>query len=482
MRLGRTSAIVFLSKIVVTGVGFVATLYFARVIGSYNLGTYFLLLSTMSIMGILIQAGIGESVVKRMSEGQHASDYFLIGSAFVAGGVVVLSVVMLLFSDPINHFFDHDLGALFLVALVGSNAGITLVRSGLTGTHKVHLMGVFNTLQAILRVGFQVLAVSLGFSVLGLVVGWVGASIIVLLLGLVYLRYSFDSLRWPSVAEFEQRTRSMFEYSKYSWLGSVKSKVHNYADLIILGFFVSNNFIGVYAVCWNIASFLSIFGASIHETLFPEISRLTTDGDEERTAWLVSQSIQYSGMFVIPGLVGGTIIAGQILRLYGSDFTIGSTVLVILIAAILIYDYQKQFTNALNGMDRPELAFRINALFIVSNVILNLLFVSLLGWTGAAYATAISSAGSFVYAHQTTITMIDIDIPFDEIGLQLVSTLVMAIVVLALAQREIIESLVTNQFLVVGGLVLAGVVVYLTVLLGLSADTREIVFSNLGMG
>lgn len=482
MRPGRTSAVVFASKIVITAVGFLATLYFARVIGSYNLGTYFLLLSVMSMLSILIQAGIGGSIVKRMSEGDKPASYFVVGGGIIAGALTLLSLILIALANVVNRYIDNEFGTVFLVALLGANAAMALVRAGLRGSHNVHLTGVANSLQAILRVGLQVLAVSLGFSLVGLVFGWVTGTAIVALLGLLFLGFTLKGISPPDKDEINRRIRSMFAYSKYSWLGAVKAQTHNYADIVILGLFVSNGFIGVYAVCWNIASFLSIFGAAVHETLFPELSRLATDGDIKQTTRLVTQSIQYSGMFVIPGLVGGGILGNRILGLYGSEFRIGTTVLIVLIAAILFYDYQKQFTNALNGMDLPELAFNINAVFIVSNILLNLLLISLIGWSGAAFATMMSAAISLVYAHESTASLIDIDVPVGEIANQTLSALVMAIVVLVLSRRGTLSSLVENQFVVVGGLVFVGVVVYLGLLLSLSASTRRTVFSNLGLG
>jgi O-antigen/teichoic acid export membrane protein len=48
-------------------------------------------------------------------------------------------------------------------------------------------------------------------------------------------------------------------------------------DTLVLAIFVSNSLIAVYEVAWNLASLFAIFGSSISRTLFPEISKLSSE-------------------------------------------------------------------------------------------------------------------------------------------------------------------------------------------------------------
>ena len=79
MRIGQTSAVNFVSRTLTSAIGFFATLYLARVVGSEVLGIYFLLQSAVAWITILIDAGLSKAIAKRMSEGREPGMYFNLG-------------------------------------------------------------------------------------------------------------------------------------------------------------------------------------------------------------------------------------------------------------------------------------------------------------------------------------------------------------------------------------------------------------------
>lgn len=481
MRLGQTSAIQFASKVITSLGGFLATLYFARVVGAEVLGIYFLFLSSSGWINILVEAGISRAITKRMSEGNNPGQYLQIGFLLVGVGVVIISLLLFAFSGFVTDYLGHELSTYFLIGLVGSGAAISVTRSGLAGSHNVHVNGILNSFHIILRIVVQVGAVSLGLGVFGLVFGWVSATLIVSVLGVVYLVVQLDGLPTRELSDVDQKVSSLYSFAKYSWLGSIKAKTNNHADILILGLFVPNHLIGVYSVSWKIASFLTILGSAIEETLFPEFSELESQNNHEEIAQLLGKSIQYTGMFVVPGLFGGALLGERILKLYGSDFTVGIRVLIPLIIAVLIYDYQKQLTSVLQGLDRPDLDFKVNGVFIGSNIALNFVLIQLLGWVGAAVATALSSFLSMVYAYYVVSDLLPVDVPYSEIAKQVGASVVMSAVVLGLKTAENSYGILNNNVLTVVCLVAVGVVTYTGILIGVSNDTRETILRNLGV-
>lgn len=481
MRLGQTSAIQFVSRIVTSAAGFLATLYFARVVGSEVLGTYFLLLSAVAWISLLVDAGISESVAKRMSEGSDPGAYFQLGLLIVGVGVSALVLLLLALSRPVTDYVKHPLATFLLVVLVVSGSTISFVRSGLSGSHNVHVSGVLMSVQSLLRIGLQVGAVTIGLGLVGLVYGWALSAVIVAVIGILYLVYDMEDFPTGQLHDLRGKFADLYSFAKYSWLGSVKAKTNNYVDILILGVFVPNGLIGVYSVCWNIASFLTIFGSSINTTLFPEISQLDQQDNEEEIAVLLRKSIQYTGMFVIPGLFGGVLLGGRILKLYGPDFTIGTEVLPLLIVAVWVFDYQKQLTNVLKGMDRPDLDFRVNGVFIGSNVVLNVVLIQLIGWIGAAVATVLSSFLSMVYAYYVVGQIIEVVLPYREVGKQILASVLMSAVVLTLEYAEARYSVVNNNFVTVLALVMVGAATYMLILVAVSTETRRTIVQNLNV-
>jgi len=479
MRIGQTSAIQFISKIVTSAGGFLATLYFARIVGSDTLGIYFILLSSVGWLSVLVDAGISPAITKRMSEGEAPAEYFQLGLGVIGVGTGAITVFLLLFSKQVTDYVTHPYSTYFLIILVISGIAMTAVRTGLSGTRNVHISGILTSIQSIIRIVLQVAAVSIGLGLSGLVFGWVLSSLAVAAVGFVYLAVKAEN--YPSLNQINARERLMgiYSFAKYSWLGSLKSKTNNYADILILGLFVPSNLIGVYAIAWNIASFLTILGSAIETTLFPEFSQLENQDDYTEITDLLQKSLQYTGLFVIPGLFGGILLGDRILRLYGSDFVVGFEVLILLIVSVLIYDYQKQLTGVLQGIDRPDIDFRVNGTFIGSNIILNFILIQQIGWHGAAIATVLSSSISLAYAYYAVSEILPVSVPVREIGRQIGASIIMAISVVLLEAIESTYTITDHNAAVLFGLVFAGATIYMVTLMIISDDTRKTIFDNL---
>jgi len=252
----------------------------------------------------------------------------------------------------------------------------------------------------------------------------------------------------------------------------------SYTDVLVLRLFVSSGLIGVYAAAWNIAHFLIIFSGTLRTTLFPEMSEISTQEDSQAVSRIVEQSLAFGGLFLIPGLFGGVLLGERILRIYGPKFPQGALVMSILIVANLLMGYQQQLLNTLNAIDRPDLAFRINVIFIVANISLNVVLIYLYGWIGASVATATSVAVSLVLAYRHVDTIIDFNLPVGEIVRQWVAGAVMAGVVYGGLRVEETYRFVGHNFAIVIILAIVGAGVYFTILLGLSREFRETVDRN----
>jgi O-antigen/teichoic acid export membrane protein len=257
-------------------------------------------------------------------------------------------------------------------------------------------------------------------------------------------------------------------YAKYAWMGALRGRVFGWMDTIFLSFFIGASLIGIYEAAWGIASMLAIASSSISQTLFPEVSDLTTERGFDQVRHYLDEALAFSAILVIPGLIGATVIGDRVLRFYRPEFAQGSMVLLILIAAYLADVFASQFTNVINGVDRPDAAFRVNSVFIGCNIVLNAVLIWAIGWTGAAIATAVSSAIRALVGYWVLDGIIEsIRIPFRTLGLQILAAGIMAAVVYPVA------TLIPPGRL--GTLLLAGTggIIYTVALLGISPRVRS---------
>ncbi|QSW99640.1 flippase [Haloterrigena alkaliphila] len=474
MKLGQTSIVYFLSRFLASFLGFIATIYFARLLGAEPLGIYYLVIGLVSWLAIAGKIGFSGAVKKRVSEGEEQEEYAIAGMALITAIFVIISVGILLFRPYVDSYIGYP-ATEFVVLFLFVTLSNAIVNSLLVGFHLVHVNGILSPTRTGGRVILQIGAVVAGLGLTGLFVGYVAGYAVVVLIGLSIALRRFDGFSLPQRRHF----RSLFDYAKFSWLGSLQSRMFNYTDVIVLGIFVPSTLIGVYSIAWNVAQFLILFAGAISTTFFPEISELSSKRNTESVTDLVENALSYSGLLLIPGLVGGTIIGERLLRIYGEEFIQGTTILVVLIIANLIMSYQSQILNTLNAIDRPDLAFRANVVFVVGNLFLNVLLIYFYGWFGAAVATALSIAISLVVAHHYLQSIVDYAIPYTEISRQWIAAIVMGVIVYGGVHLENTYAVLGHNVATVILLVGIGASVYFVTLLGLSPRFRTTVDRNL---
>ncbi len=471
MKVGQTTAVFFVSKIVGSALGFLATVYFAQILGAEVLGYYYLVLALAGWLGIGGELGLTNAVTKRLSEGEDRAAYLVAGAISMAafGGVVAAGV--LVFAPYVDAYVGTT-AAPFVAALLLATLFSSLVNAALQGQHLVHLSGILSAVKIGVRSLVQVGLVVAGFGLVGMVAGH---AIGVTLIGLVGVAFLGVRVVRPTIEHF----RRLFDFAKYAWLGSVRGRAYSEMDILVLGVFVSSAVVGVYSVAWSLAAFLALFGKSVTKAMFPEISKGSARQDRQAVRSLAREGIGYAGLVTLPGLVGGALLADRLLLIYGPEFVGGATVLSILIAAVLVNGYQSQYLNVLNAIDRPELSFRVNGAFLVSNVGLNVVLIWAYGSLGAAIATFLSACLGLGLAHWFAASEIEIPVPSGRIGRQAVSAAVMGVVVYLGREGFDAAAVTQNTAVVVLTLVGLGGLTYFGTLYAISVDFRNSVSRNL---
>ena len=473
MRVGQTSIIVFVSQLVAALLGFVATVYFARVLGAEILGLYAVVLALAGWIKLGGQVGVSKALTKRLSEGDEQPEYLAAAIISVTFFGVITSVGVVLFREQVNAYIGTD-AALLVVLLVFVGLFHQIIRAALSGERLVHISGLLSPVRTGGRSAIQVGLVILGWGLSGMVIGYAAGTLLAGLIGIVFVS---TRLKLPKKRHFV----SLYDYAKYAWLGGIKSRTWSDIDILILAAFVPASLVGIYSIAWSIAKFLNLFGAALSKTLFPEISHADTNENEPMVQSLIEGSLTFGGLILIPGLIGGTVLADRLLLIYGPEFTEGVAVLSILIIAYLLQDYWKQLMTALKALDRPDLAFHINLVFIICNVSLNVALIVAMGWIGAAIATGIAVSIGLILAFHSLRKLVSFDLPITEILQQWIAALLMGGVVYAarqLGEANLMWVADYNAVFVVG-LVGLGAAVYFAILLGISATFRTTVTDNL---
>ncbi|MFB6298527.1 MAG: polysaccharide biosynthesis C-terminal domain-containing protein [Salinirussus sp.] len=470
MRLGRTALADWLSRFVVSITGFVATFAIAVLLGTEALGTYSVIVAFGFWFLLLPMNATSTAMTKRISEGLDQGRFLGAGTILnVVAAILVAALVVVVGTalDPAGYgsefvsvFVDH--GAELVLLILGSTLFLT-VTGGLKGHKRVGTVGGLNAVERLFRTGGQVIVAVVGLGAAALAVAHVVSLVTVAAAGGLLL----VTIHRPALPE-RRHFLSILEYVRYGWLSTLQSRIFGWLDTIVLSLFVGAGLIGIYEAAWGIGSLLATASTSVRRTLFPEVSDLSTVEEFDQIRHVLDEGLVFSGIFVIPGLVGAAVIGERVLRFYRPEFARGHLVLVLLVVAYAGDAYGSQFLNVLNGIDRPDASYQINLLFIGSNVVLNVLLIASIGWVGAAIATAASSLLRMTFGYRKLGTILgDLTFPAREVGVEVVSAVMMGVCVLAV--RDLVPDGRVGTLLLVG----FGSVVYSVLLLTLAARIRR---------
>jgi O-antigen/teichoic acid export membrane protein len=379
----RQSLIFLVSTISLTIVGFASTIYFAHVLGPAPLGAYFLFLAYFGILNLIGDGGFGGAAVKRISEGKESDEYF---SAFVFIRIVLLaaSVTVLLYAEP--YLKDATSSGIFiwllLALIVSVFSGSTAI--GMYGSGRVGVSQISNFVDTILRILFQIMAIFLGFGVAGLAGGFVVGLIAG---GLVNFRY----LNLKLVRFRKSHLKNLSGFSFWIFLTASGSLVFSYADTVLIGFYMTNADVGIYRTAFQLTSVATFTTLAFHTVLYPKISSWEVQGKVREIENSLARAFTYSLLLAIPTCVGGWILGERLLFfLYGASFVEGAPALFFLLVVQIVNVFMYLGTMSLTALNRPRNVFWITVIASITNIILDIVLIPVLGITGAAIATLIA--------------------------------------------------------------------------------------------
>jgi len=457
----RQSLLSFGSLIAITGIGYIATFYFAHYLGPAVLGAYFLFLAYYGIFDLIGDGGFGGAAVKRISEGKAQNEYY---TAFFIMRMVLLclSVVTFIIISPFLTGLEKN-GLLYwlIIALVaGTLASITGIN--LYGTAQVGIIQVSNLFNTIVKNLVQILAVFIGFGIGGLVAGFIAGMIAVIVFNLRFIRLGLSRCD-------RSHFTGLFSFSVWTFLSSGGLLIFTYADTILIGIFMTETDVGIYRVSFQLASVASFLVIVFHTVLFPRISKWHAEKQFSLIEYSMTRAFTYSLFLAIPVTAGGIILSGKLLYFfYGAAFEPGAPILIILLFIQIANIFMYLQTMCLNAMDMPKISFYITAASAVMNIILNILLIPVFGITGAAVATLVTITMNAVLAYQMLKSSVRVRVDLRTVPNLVVSSLIMSGFLLVY-----IYVLPVQDFISLGLVLIFSAIVYFCSVLGTDRIIRN---------
>ena len=379
----RQSTLSLFFTILITVIGFFSTMLFTHILGKDLMGVYYLFLAYYGIFNMIGDGGFGSAAVKRISEGKEQNEY-LTAYACLRGILIVVSTVILLTLSPLFvDLQEYNIVLCIIITLASAAFGHTITM-GVYGLGHVGINNVGNGLSELARIIIQIGTVLLGYSVYGLIGGYIAGIIISGILCIKYFTFR--------PAKFGIRhLQSLFAYGFWIFLISTGSIAFSYADTIFIGYFMTNGDVGVYRTAFQFTTAAAFISAAIAPTLTPKISNWSANNQWEKIAPPVSRGITFALILAVPVFTGGLLLADKLLYyFYGADFAAGAVACTILLLVQVISVFITLLGVALTASDHARQSFYATASAALINILLNCILIPILGINGAALATLIS--------------------------------------------------------------------------------------------
>lgn len=452
MDVSRSSFKIFLAESLGVVLSLGGITYFARELGSGELGAFFLFQALLFFLAVPADMGIRIAVEKRISERSNPGAV-LSTALLMKGGLLLLTVTgVFLARGLVRSYIGYDLVAFLAVGLVLQELS-GLMKNVLAGELRVGETASIDFAYTLTKYGIGAALVHAGYGVVGL-----AASVLVgLFVRLVMaLRACDTGFGQPS----REVMRSLRSYGKYAILPRVGKQVHQWMDVLLLGVILTASAVSVYELAWRVAGPVLLLARSIGTAIFPQFSSWDSVGSREAIERLFSNIITPSLLLVFPAFFGAAVLSREILSLvFGAEYAAGWLVLIVLMGGKIPGAVQSVVGRSLYGLDEPKYVTIGTVVTIATNLAFNLVLIWQFGVVGAALGTIASRTLSTGLQFYFLSGLIDIRIPYDELGWCLGASAVMAAVLYAAKTTIAVDSVVRLVGFVLAGAALYGVFV-----------------------
>lgn len=385
------------------------TPFLLRALGTQQYGLYNMGQAAVSYLG-LTEFGLGNAIVRYSSkyralgdEKKTASMYgmFMYMYAILAGIIVILGSVVCIGSE---HFFKVTTGAVgyrqlkIIIAIMVVSLAISFLlqpyNAIINSFEKFSFLKITNLIYTVLKPlvmiplliwGYK--AVALSFITMILTIGLHLSDVVYIKFVLkVRVDYNFKNMDWKILKE-------IIGYSGFIFLGSIVAQLNNNADSIILGKIKGEAAVAVYAIGYQLHTYIRQFPQTISGVFFPRVTVRLTQGASMEEMTDLAIKVGRIQFFLSSLLISGFWIFGkEFLYLWaGKGYENAYYIILALVVSSMIPDVQSIFVLVIQAINRHQYRAGLYVICAVLNVMLSIPAAIYYGPIGCAVCTGITT-------------------------------------------------------------------------------------------
>jgi O-antigen/teichoic acid export membrane protein len=385
-----TTFITFVTRVVTSIISIGISIIIARVLGPEGKGIYSLAILLPGLLVIFTNLGVNPTTVFLIAKKKYPPKMVFGNNIIIT---LVLSAFTVLLGIIIIFFWGNEilpgvkveylLLGLCIIPFTLFFDFISHILVGLQKIIKYNIVVFLQSLLFIILIGTLLLRFNFGTG------SAILSQIIALILsGVILFTFVLKETGGVKLSREKNYYIAAFRYGFRAHIGGIMTFLHYRIDQLLINFFINPMAVGLYATATGLAEGILLISRSIGTTLFPKIAAETVEENRRTFTPRVCRNLVFVSLLIIITLI--ILSHWLILLLYSEAFIDSIQPFRILLLgtlaasgnAVLIYD--------LMARGKPILVSYINAVCLLVNIVLNLIFIPKWGIIGASWASVIS--------------------------------------------------------------------------------------------
>lgn len=415
---------IFGSRVLGVLVTLLATPIIVRFLGTKGYGEYAFLLSILSILVLLVNAGIYDGIRKFLKESDHPDDwedrvfafYTQIGFvlALVVSGVLYVAIATDVVAEYVGARFELLL-ALVAITVISRQA-FSISRSTLMGFDREDVSERYQVYNKMLAVVAGLVLLAFGWGIEGLFAGMILGNVVTAGLGFFRVARHVDYGHLASVPGDETPRGRLLRFNVLSVLLFALFVSIKHVDILLIQTFLGSQQTGFYKAALNLAEFVWFVPRIIQTTLLHSTSELWSQDESDRITNISATVTRYTLLFTGLLIVGlGVLAEPTVTVYYGAAFEPAVEPLLLLLPGAMGFAVARPILAIGQGKGQFKYLIYATAGAAVLNLVLNVLLIPRYGIIGAAVATSIGYFSMLVF-HVASARAIGFD-PIDDLRL-----------------------------------------------------------------
>jgi len=382
-------------------IAFFFKLFVARHYGPSDLGLLILAQTILGLLVLIASLGVNNGITryipyyKERKETKALTGYieFIFRIPIIFS--IILSILLFIFSKNLTNFFQFPMEFSIFLKIISLVLPISILNQTirkifLAESKPIYTVTSYHLLECTILFFTALLFIYLDLPMVFIVAALCLSILIPAIYNLLIYKIKI------SLPLSKIKTFFIKDWFNFSWpllFTGIFAFFISWSDNLIIGKFLEPTQLGIYSIAYSLAIFLIFFQKSFSHIFVPLISENYAKKNLDNITFLFRNAAAWTFGLTFPFFLVIILFSKQILSLlFGSEFAPGFIALIIISIGVLINISTGLCMEVLMLYKKTKFIFSVNLFIALTNIVLNLILIPILGILGAAITSAFSIA------------------------------------------------------------------------------------------